>query len=140
MSRRLIAAAVLASLLGWSVPLAQAWSWLDARMAQKAAPSSSSAAHDHSCCPGVHPQLVPPIFVKPAPADMPCSQHPCCAKQAPDNPASLPAVTRILRSQSEGLPVAFPGEGSRDRAMIPAGTLESDPFQAYFVRSMVLRI
>jgi len=139
MSSRLIAAAVLASLFGWSVPLAQAWSGPE--MARTGIASSASSAHDHSCCPGVNSQFVRPIFVNFAPASMPCGDdHPCCAQHGPDNPASLPAVTRIPRFDSQASPVALPGKGSRDHAKTLAATLGSDPLQAYSLRSTVLRI
>src|SRR5580765_7879835 len=103
MKSRFIAALMLATLALCSAPAA----W--------AAPSSSdtdktnqAAGQDHSCCPRGHSRFVPPVFVKPAPASMPCGdQHPCCAKQGPENSPSLPATTRLAEPGSDTVVVAI---------------------------------
>jgi hypothetical protein len=140
MTKRLIAAVVLASLACWSIPVALASSVQISVMAQKSAAQPASGAHDHSCCPGIHSRFVPPLFVAPSPADVPCDRHPCCAKQAPQNPPALPAASRTLRPGSDGVPVTVAEHklGIRTRSL--AGITSSSPFQISSIRSTVLRI
>jgi len=98
MFRKFIAAVVLAVLCCWSIPVARA-SVLqsDDSTAQKPV-SHSSSGHDHSCCPSLRSRIAASVFVTIAPAKMPCGKHhPCCARQAPDSPPSLPAISRMPR-------------------------------------------
>lgn len=137
MKTRLIAALVLASLAWSNVPVM--WAMMPA--ATQTASQGAAGAHDHACCPGLHLQLVPPIFVKRGPGGMPCDdQHPCCARQGPENPSSLPAVTNISRPDSYGSTAVFPahtGVSSACGAVIEFG---GAPPRSYFERSRVLRI
>jgi hypothetical protein len=141
MTKRLIAAVVLASLACWSVPVALASSaQIGSMMAQKSAAQPASSAHDHACCPGIHSRFVPPVFVMPPPADIPCDQHPCCAKQAPQNPPALPAASRTLRPGSDGAPVTVAEHKLGVRIRPLAEGTSNSPFQISFIRSTVLRI
>src|SRR6266568_295718 len=136
MKKRFIAALVLTVLAVWSVPGALAAS--SSSMAQKS--GQQAGEQDHSCCPGVHSRFVPPLFVKPGPASMPCGeQHPCCAKQGPENPPSLPATTKLAAPGFGGVLTAI-GDQHRDDAM-PVGTHPSAMtlLRSYSARSTVLR-
>jgi len=137
MKKRFIAAIVLASLALWSAPAsAQQPSAMNAEKPARQAGST----HDHSCCPGIHSRFVPPLFVAPAPAAMPCGeQHPCCAQPAPQSSPALPAASTNLRPGSGGVAVTIAEQhrDSRNRTVAEAG---SNPFQSYSERSTVLRI
>lgn len=140
MKHRFIAALLLASLALSSVPVALASSLTTGpSTAVKPAERSPSKAHDHSCCPGVHATLVPPVFVKLAPADLPCDEHPCCAKPGPANPPSLPAATRLARPDLQGILATLPGHPSNTLNRFTSET-SSNFFPSYSARSTVLRI
>jgi len=140
MKKRFIAAVVLASLALWSAPIAFASPMQpETSTAQKPVePSSSTNVPD--CCPGVHSRFVPPLAVIPSPAEVPCEQHPCCAKQAPQNSPALPAASARVRPRSEGVPVAIAEQHRDDRPGVTAEATGSNPFRLYSVRSTVLRI
>ena len=141
MTKRLIAAVLLASLACWTVPVALASSaQTGSMMAQKSAAKPASSAPDHACCPGIHSRLVPPVFVMPSPAEIPCDQHPCCAKQAPQDPPALPAASRTLRPGSDGAPVKVAEHELGVRTRTLAEVTNSSPFQISSIRSTVLRI
>lgn len=91
MLKRVITGVVLAALASWSAPLVFAVHADAARAGQE----SSKAAQHHSCCPRFHsPFIVPEVLPQPLP-QMPCGdQHPCCARQAPENSSVLPASSR----------------------------------------------
>lgn len=92
MTKRIIAALMLASLLSGSAPLALA------AVAGDSARGHHSSTRIHSCCPGTHQKMVTSFTA----AAMPCgNEHPCCAKHAPENPSSLPAVNRLPRPSIE---------------------------------------
>src|SRR6266567_1311464 len=114
MKNRFIAALMLACLAMWSVPGAVAAS--SSSTAQKSGQPVSE--RNHSCCPSVHSRFVPPLFVKPGPASMPCGeQHPCCARQGPENLPSLPATTRLAGRGSDGVLTTI-ADHRRDDAML----------------------
>lgn len=139
--KRCIAALVLAALAWWSVPVVFASpKQPHPLVVQEPDQQSAPKAHDHSCCPGAHSVFDSLAFVGAAPAAMPCGdQHPCCTKQGPDNPSSLPAVTRIVCPDSQG-PAATLRDNKPDvRTRINRET-SIDLFRTYSVRSMVLRI
>lgn len=139
MTKRFIAAAVLASLALWSVPASLASTQPGSSISEKPAEQIASA-HDHSCCPGFHSRIVLPLFVAPAPAEMPCGeQHPCCAKQTPQNLPALPAASPTVRPGSEGAPMAIAEQYRDGRTRITAEAAGSNPFQPYSLRSTVLR-
>ncbi len=109
MTKRIIAALVLATLLSGSAPLALA-----------AVPGDSVGGHlsstrIHSCCPGTHQKMVTSFTA----AAMPCgNEHPCCAKHAPDNPSSLPAVNRLPRPSIEVIVSRTTTSPERDYAQV----------------------
>jgi hypothetical protein len=140
MKKRFIAGVVLASLALWSVPVAFASLLQPASSVEQKPVEPSSSMHDHDCCPGVHSRLALPAAVIPYPAEVPCEQHPCCAKQAPQSQPALPAASTRVRPGSEGVPVVISEQhrDGRTRAAIEATC--DNPFQLYSVRSTVLRI
>lgn len=141
MKSRIIAACLLASVLSWSVPTAMAGtSQTVTGPPQAQSPASASGEHDHSCCPGLHERIAPALLVMPAPADVPCEQHPCCAKQAPGNPSALPEATQISRPGLDGLRTAATDQTGAGSSGIAAKASGQDFFQSYSARSTVLRI
>ncbi len=73
---------------------------------------------------------------------MPCGdEHPCCAKRAPESPASLPAVTEVLRPGvlEMAAQISDPAFGLRNDAFKSLAASEF-PLPSYFPRSTVLRI
>src|SRR3974390_1392996 len=118
MKSRLIAALILVSLLWWSIPAAFASSATTLAQDQTTQPSSNT--HDHSCCPGAHARFIPPLFVKPGPAPIPCEEHPCCVKHGPENPPSLPGTTSIPRPGSDVLPATTPDQSGCNKIRITA--------------------
>jgi hypothetical protein len=141
MKRRLIVAIVLASLGVWSVPVTLASPLPSgSSTAKKPSQQSSASMHDHSCCPGIPSQFVPPLFVTPAPV-LPCgNQHPCCAKQGPENPPSLPAATASARPGSEVMGATIANQHHDGRVRLAAEVLGTNLFQSCSLRSTVLRI
>jgi hypothetical protein len=139
MKKRFIAGAVLASLALWSVPVASA-SLLQptSSVAQKPVKPASST-HGQDCCPGVHSRFVPPVLVMP-PVGVPCEQHPCCAKQLPQNSTALPVASARLRPGSDGVPVRIEQQHHDCRTRITTEATGNNPFRLYSVRSTVLRI
>lgn len=138
MHNRFIAVLLLASFANWSMPASLASSLQVPKLASAAA--QSRAGHDHSCCPGVHSQLSL-ISVALVPASMPCgSQHPCCAKSAPENPPSLPTANTVTSPGFIGVLVAIEKESLRTRSSASPEALGRDAFEFYSVRSTVLRI
>lgn len=138
MRERFIAAMVLASLVWSCVPML---AMMPAAAMPHASPHHAAAGtHDHSCCPGVHSQRVPPIFVKAAPGGMPCDeQHPCCARQGPENPPSLPATTRS-RPDSHAVAAIVADHSRVSPARIAVTGFGRATWQPQFERSTVLRI
>lgn len=140
MKNRLIAAVMLASLACWSVPGAFA-SATTSRTAARIAQNSSSNRPGHSCCPEVHSKFVPPMFAAFTPLEPPCGdRHPCCARRGPENPAAIPATTRIERSDSQiGTWIATDSESCMRTVSAPLG-VDSDAILSQARRSTVLRI
>lgn len=140
MKKRFIAAVVLASLALGSAPIAFASPMQPQSSTVQKPVEPSSSMRNHDCCPGVHSRLVLPVAVIPSPAEVPCEQHPCCAKQAPQSQPALPAASTRVRPASEGVPVvmAEPHRDGPTHATI--GATGNNPFQPYSVRSTVLRI
>lgn len=141
MKKRFIAAVVLASVGLWSVPVALASPPQSRSSTEQKLAHPSSAGHDHSCCPGVTSRFVPPLFVAPAPASIPCGdEHPCCANPGPENPPSLPAATASARPGSEAVPAAIADRHHDGRAHMAAAVSGTNSFPSYSARSTVLRI
>jgi hypothetical protein len=137
MKKKFIAAVVLASLTLWSVPLALASSPL---VAAKKQATTASAMHDHSCCPGVHSRFVRFLFVVPSPAEIPCEQHPCCVRPAPQNSAALPAAKTTIRPGSDGVSSAIADQHRDEQSRPVAESAGNNVFRSYLLRSTVLRI
>lgn len=139
MKKRFIAAIVLATLAVGVAPLGfAAESRQTAATAQKRT-EPGSAMQDHSCCPGIHSQHLLPV-VMPSPAEVPCEQHPCCAKQAPQHESALPATNTTMRRGSERVIAAFVERQCDDRDTAVAEPVGGIPLKLKFVRSTVLRI
>jgi len=139
MKRRIIAGVMLLTLAGWSVPTALAAATSLRTLKSEAQPSRSSG-HHHSCCPGAHTNTDSVLFTAFVPAAMPCGdEHPCCTKQAPENPPSLPAVTQIPRlgagRNAAGIAELRPSVGSG-----VARVCGNQNSPSHFSRSTVLRI
>ena len=137
MRKRVIAVVVLVALALGTVPLAFSSSARPVPATVQKSAESGSEAQDHSCCPGIHSRFVVPV-VMPSPAEVPCEQHPCCAKQAPQHQPALPAVRTTTRPGSEGVPVTvvhhdYHGTNSASEV------IGKNPFEFYSVRSTVLR-
>jgi hypothetical protein len=137
MKKKFIGALVLASLAMWSAPFALASS---PQVAAKKQATTAPAKHDHSCCPGVHSQFVRPLVVVPSPAEVPCDQHPCCVRPAPQNSAALPAAKTTIRPGSDGVPVTVADQPRDGVSPAVAESTGNKLFQSYFSRSTVLRI
>lgn len=135
MIQRSIASVVLATLCWLSVPVA---------FVSIEVPSPQGfrrdTANDHSCCPGSHPRISPILFLANNSPAMPCGgQHPCCAKQAPSNPSTMPVETKVSRHAPErvlAIVTDAPSSG-RNRIIGISATCFLAPPAA---RSTVLRI
>lgn len=98
----------------------------------------TSGLKTHSCCPRQHFAFALPIFVSPAPANMPCGgQSPCCAKQAPAKPALL-AVNQHERPALEIAPVGRNDQAPNHRTDTAPNSSSLPP--SLFLHSTVLRI
>jgi len=141
MKNRCIAVLLLASLIGWSMPVAFASPAKPLpQAAQESVRHSDSSGHSHACCPGAHSLLDPVLLVNAEPAAMPCGdEHPCCAKSGPHNPPTLPGTTKIARPDSEGSLATISEHCRAGRTRITAET-SVNVFPSYFERSTVLRI
>lgn len=136
MKTKFIGALLLALLAFGNTPLALA-TLLHSEPATKKLAISNP--HNHSCCPDAHMRFVP-LMVTPV-STMPCgAQHPCCAKQAPENSPSLPVATSTQRPNPSGVPMAMADQNQRSRARISAESAGGNPFPAYSGRKTVLRI
>jgi hypothetical protein len=137
MIQRSIASVVLATLCWLSVPAASGS--LETTAAQRFQRTASSA-HDHSCCPGFQPRISPALFLAINSTAMPCGeQHPCCVRQAPSNPSTMPVETKVIRPASErvlALITDTPSSGDGRNVETAAVNFLSPPFE----RSTVLRI
>src|ERR1700751_4912365 len=137
MVQKSIAAFVLATL-----------GWLSLPVTFESAPIQSlhsshqqaSPAQDHSCCPQRRTWIPPDLFVAVTYPAMPCgAQHPCCVKQRPASPSSIPVqreLTRRAAARTSGTSAAraFPDHGRVVEASVIC--LLPPPFE----RSTVLRI
>src|SRR5581483_11465043 len=138
MEKRLIAAMMLLSL--WCGAASSAFGLLTMSHVMPRAANQTSAGH--RCCPGLHwmnPELTQIAATVPA---MPCGdEHPCCAKRAPESPASLPAATEGSRHGVLELAAEITLPALRLRNDRPTSNTPNDlPLPAYFSRSTVLRI
>jgi hypothetical protein len=99
-----------------------------------------ASAQDHSCCPRSHPRVVTSLFVTVSFPAMPSgTQHPCCARQAPASPSTMPVETKVARPGMERIsPTCIQKKSpSCSRLVEPAAIcFLSPPFE----RSTVLRI
>jgi hypothetical protein len=134
MTQRSIASVVLATLCWMSVPFA--FGSIQMPLAQRI---QRDAAKDHSCCPRSH-QRISPMFLAINSTAMPCGeQHPCCIRQAPSNPSTMPVENKVIRPASErvlALITDTPSSGSGRGVEIEAVNFLSPPFE----RSNILRI
>jgi hypothetical protein len=140
MKKRLMAVVMLASL--WCGAASGAFAALAMYRFSTPQPSqpSPSSAHKHSCCPGLHLLFTPALFVSSTAPAMPCSEHPCCAKRAPESPASLPALNGALRLGTLALVSQVADPNSDRLANRAIRNLERNFLPSYFTRSTVLRI
>jgi hypothetical protein len=135
MIQRSIASGVLATLCWLSLPFA--FGSIQMFPAQK---FQRDAAHDHSCCPRSHPVITPTLFLEINSTAMPCGEQlPCCVRQAPSNPSTMPVETKVIRPASErvlalitDMPSSYHGRNIETAAV----NFLSPPFE----RSTVLRI
>lgn len=142
MKRKLIG--VLALLALGNTPLTLATPLLHSGPATRTREQAVSSPHKHSCCPNAQERFVPlmlvPLIVTPV-STMPCGeQHPCCAKQTPENPPALPIATSTQRPNPSGAPTAIADQNQGSRARIPVEVAGTNPFQAYSGRITILRI
>ena len=112
--------------------------WVDrGALAQKL---QRQAAHDHSCCPSSHPRISPILFLAINSTAMLCGeQHPCCVRQAPSNPSTMPVETKVIRPAPErvlNLITDTPSSGGGRNVESAAVNFLSPPFE----RGTVLRI
>jgi hypothetical protein len=138
MRNRLIAVIVLASLAGSAMPI----SLLTAveAMAMPGTASRHAATKRHSCCPGVHAQMASAVFLTFDPAAMPCGgQHPCCAKQTPENLPSLPAASQRVTRDPSAVAVTIAGE-QLPKTFLLRDARAGHRFEFYSLRTTVLRI
>jgi len=139
MKTRIIAAVVLASLVCSTVPAAAAAKTPDSAHSDQSLDHSPSP--DHSCCPGLHSPLTLPTLVALMPvSEEPCGdRHPCCARQAPENPSALTSATRIERPEGQTQFASIDEEAVSSGASFLAKTSDKQSFPPYIVRSTVLR-
>jgi len=137
MIQKSIAAVVLATLCWLSVPTV----FVPLRTgAGPRVQRDATSAQDHSCCPGSQPRLSPALFLAINAPAMPCgNQHPCCARQVPSNPSTMPVENKVVRPAAERVLALLSEEPSEGRGrlveMTAIGFLPP-PFE----RSTVLRI
>ena len=135
MLHRFIAVFVLGTLCWLSMPVAFGSTPI---ATMHSAQSKASAEKSHSCCPGFHPRVVPALLVAMNSSDMPCgTQHPCCAKQRPVNPSTLPVVTEQVRPAQRISAITVDRLSPGDSQLVAPLTVGfvSPPFE----RSTVLR-
>ncbi|HEX4785634.1 MAG TPA: hypothetical protein VH350_14930 [Candidatus Sulfotelmatobacter sp.] len=139
MTKKLIGALLLALLALGNTPLALATPLLQSGLGTRTGQQASSNPHNHSCCPDA-PARFALLIVTPV-STMPCGeQHPCCAKQVPENPPALPIATSTQKPNPSGVPMAMADQTQGSRAPISAESAGSNPFHAYSGRNTVLRI
>ena len=135
MIQRSIASVVLATLCWLSAPIA--FGSLEMPPAQR---FQREVANDHSCCPRSHPGISPTLFPTIGSTAMPCGeQHPCCVRQAPSNPSTIPVENKVIRPASErvlALITDAPSSDSRRNVETAAVNFLSPPCE----RGTVLRI
>jgi hypothetical protein len=96
MVKKIIAGATLFVLALSSVAMESA-----SFVASAGMPTSAARTRAHACCPDVRGNVS--MFSEFVPGSVPCgNEHPCCAKQSPVNPTSLPPVTRTPRPDPSG--------------------------------------
>ena len=137
MIQRSIATALLAALCWLSAPVTLR---SPGAGIMHSARRNASPAQDHSCCPRPRARLAPVLLVAVRFPAVPCgAQHPCCVKQRPATPSSIPVQSKITRPAAEQL-FSDPAENcSRDGSAIVKASLVCllpPPFE----RSTVLRI
>lgn len=134
MTKRVIAALVLSSLMGWAMPSAFALGIRGPKLDRH----PSKAVEDHACCPKFHAQFLLPAVVPQSTPAMPCEDQPCCVKRAPENSPALPATNRTdlgERLAPRGTPLQVPQSGNT--AAVPPS---ADFSTSYSALSTVLRI
>src|SRR5207302_7673600 len=128
MIQRSIASVVLATLCWLSLPFA--FGSIQMSPAQR---FQRDAAHDHSCCPRSHPVITPTLFLAINSTAMPCGeQHPCCVRQAPSNPSTMPVETKVIRPDPErvlALITYTPSSGGGPNVETAAISFLSPPFE-----------
>jgi len=102
---------------------------------------TAETAQNHDCCPKADRSFVSPSLPGIQPSAMPCGeQHPCCAKQVPQESPALPVALQGQRSDSSNSPVVMadhirdPQNGTFTKAYGTAA------LPLYSTRSTVLRI
>ena len=135
MIQRSIASGVLATLCWLTLPFA-----FGSTQMPTAQRFQRDAAHDHSCCPRSHPVITPTLFLAINSTAMPCGEQlPCCVRQAPSNPSTMPVETKVIRPASErvlALITDMHSSGHGRNIETAAVNFLSPPFE----RSTVLRI
>ena len=135
MIQRSIASVLLIVLCWLSLPVALRS--LEARIAQG---FRRDTVADHSCCPSSHPRISPILFLAINTTAMPCGEHhPCCVRQAPSNPSTMPVENNVTRPAVEralALITDTPSSGRSRNVETAAVNFLSPPFE----RSTVLRI
>src|SRR5437899_10605653 len=135
MIQRSIASVVLATLCWLSLPFA--FGSIDVPSARG---FRRTTVNDHSCCPSSQPRISPILFLAINSTAMPCGeQHPCCVRQAPSNPSTMPVETKVIRPDPErvlALITYTPASGGGPNVETAAISFLSPPFE----RSTVLRI
>jgi hypothetical protein len=97
-------------------------------------------ANDHSCCPRSHPRISPILFLSINSTAMPCGeQHPCCVRQAPSNPSTMPVETKAIRPAPERVLALVTDAPCSGRSRI-TGTSAICSLPPPMERSTVLRI
>ena len=137
MRQKLIAAVVIAFLACWSVP--PGWTMSHPASDLQNDKTSASAAHRHSCCPTVSKAFFTLSFVDSVPASLPCNDnHPCCLRQSPDRPLSLPGSTKISGPDWNTLDSvradAARSEGSPADNPVSRGNLQHQSFPSTVLR------
>lgn len=138
MSKKVLAAALLASMLSWSMHPLLPSSLLFSPHAPRRAETTS--AHQHSCCPGAHTQVASFLMAPLPPASMPCGdRHPCCMQQGSDNAPALPAANTGA-PLVEHLPLAIGEFDLRPGSVARVTAAGPNAFEFYSPRNTVLRI
>jgi len=140
MSRRLLAATLVLTLLSWLGALAQP---MPHEHGKASVAATAPAAHDHNaihrCCQPPRAFSFPVAMLPLVPANMPCGgEHSCCIRPGPQNSPNLPSTTGNRRPAAEAVD-SLQSENSAPNATLAFGAFRFATVRPYSAFSTVLR-